>query len=177
MPDCQHRWKMTNVHFGFTVFERCSHCQQVRTYYSTQDTWDEYREGDCTWTIVENAQNLRFDLECETCQQAVSFADLRGLMYCTSCMDDCQVECVRKELERQKTWILVALPHDPGRPVGADKLAILTDYFNQRRDTRRSRIKIVGFDLVKTMSLCKGDFIRDVGMLSPEPVVERSPLL
>jgi hypothetical protein len=180
MNDCLHQWKMTNVQFGFTVFERCSHCQAVRTYFSPKDTWDEYREGGCTWSIVENAQTLRFDLQCETCKKLVSFEDLLGLMYCTSCMEDCPVECTRKAMEAQKTWILVAfgyLPISTDKPFSQEKLDILTDYFNQRRDTSLSKIKIIPFNLIKKFSMCRGEFIHDVGMLSPEPVVERKQLL
>jgi hypothetical protein len=179
MTQCQHAWKMTNAQYGFTVFERCSHCHGVRTYYAAQDTWDEYREGGCTWSIVENAQTLRFDLECEKCQQQVDFKDLMGLMYCTSCMEDCEVECAQKALAPQKTWILAAfgfLPHAPETEISAARLEILTDYFNQRRDTSRSRVKILPFSLIKQVSLCHGELIHDIGMLSPEPFPERKPL-
>jgi hypothetical protein len=170
---------MTDIRYGFTVFERCSHCQGVRTYYAEQDTWDEYREGGCTWSIVENAQTLRFDLECEKCQQRVDFGDLLGLMYCTSCMEDCEVERARKALEVEKTWVLVAfgfLPHAPETEISAERLGILTEYFNQRRDPSRSRVKILPFSLIKKIPLCRGELIHDVGMLSPEPSLERKPL-
>ena len=175
MDNCQHAWKMTNTQLGFTVFEQCAHCQRVRSYYSEQDTWDEYREGDCTWRIVENAQSLRFDLECVRCRRQVTYGELRGLLYCTSCMEDCEVERVRKRLEADRTMILVAMPHDRSLPVAQAKLDILTDYFNQRRDTSRSKVKIIAYDLIKTISLCRGEFIRDTGMLTLEPVVERPP--
>jgi len=180
MSDCQHSWKMTNVQFGFSVFERCSHCQSLRTYYSSQDTWDQYQEGEHSWSIVENAQTLRFDLECRLCHRRESFQDLLGLMYCTSCLPDCEAERIRKEAEKNRTWILVAFSHLPDglkHPVGEDRLAILSDYFNQRRDTTRSTIRFIPFTRIKKISLCRGEFIHDVGMLSLEPQTERKALL
>ena len=71
----------------------------------------------------------------------------------------------------------VGFIHKAGRqPITQRKLEILTDYFNQRRDTSRSRIKILSFELIADLSHCRGDFIHDVGMLSTEPPKERQPL-
>ena len=170
---------MVDVQFGFSVFERCSHCQELRTYFSTQDTWDQYKEGDCTWSIVENAQTIRFNLECALCQRRESFQDLLGLMYCTSCLPDCAVEKIRKRAEKKRTWILVAfsnLPDGLRTPISKKRLEILSEYFNQRRDTSRSTISFVSVDRIKKVALCRGEFIHDVGMLSPEPLVERKSL-
>lgn len=179
MPECRHQWKMTNIQFGFTVFEKCSHCQNVRTYFSPNDTWDEYREGQCLWSIVENAQTFRFDLQCSACSRIESFSELLGLLYCTGCLPDCQVEIIRKECEVKRTWVLVAfgfLPEAKTKPIPAYKLQILSDHFNQRRDTSRSSVKIVWFDLIKSLPLCRGEFIHDVGLLSLEEPEERKPL-
>jgi len=179
MSQCQHAWRMVDVQFGFSVFERCSHCQGLRTYFSTQDTWDQYKEGDCTWSIVENAQTIRFNLECTLCQRRENFQDLLGLMYCTSCMPDCEVEKIRKRAEKKRTWILVAfsnLPDGLRTPISKKRLEILGTYFNQRRDTSRSTIRFVSFDRIQKIALCRGEFIHDVGMLSQKPLVERKPL-
>jgi len=179
MPECRHRWEMTNIQFGFTVFERCSHCQNVRTYYSSRDTWDEYREDLCVWGIVENAQTFRFDLRCSECNRFESFEDLLGLLYCTGCMADCKVEIIRKECQENGVFLLVAfgyLPEAGERPVPHDKLQILTDYFNARRNTARSTIRIVWFDLIESLAQCRGEFIHDVGMFSLEPPEERKQL-
>jgi hypothetical protein len=95
-----------------------------------------------------------------------------GFLFCTSCMDDCEVERLQKKYELGKTWVLVAFGHFPEvktNPIPAYKLDILTDYFNQRRDASRSRMKIVSFELIEDLSRCKGEFIHDVGMLSEEP--------
>jgi hypothetical protein len=179
---CGHQWEMTNIQFGFVVFEKCFHCNGLRTYFSAEEVpilGDKYREGDHFWSRVENAQSFRFDLKCTKCDHLEKFDDLMGLLHCTGCLPDCEVEILRKKYEVEKTWILVAfgfLPQAKTEPIPSYKLDILTDYFNQRRDTSRSRIKIVSFNLIKDLSLCKGDFIHDVGMLSLEPPKDRKPL-
>ncbi|MBE0646066.1 MAG: hypothetical protein IH600_18435 [Bacteroidetes bacterium] len=179
MAECVHEWKMTNRQFGFVVYERCSCCQVVRAYYSPQDTWDDYMEEGHHWSIVENAQTFRFDLECVECGVYVDLSDLLGLMYCTSCMEDCEVEIQRKKYEAERTFVLVGfgyLPESMSKPISEGKLQILSEYFNQRRDTSRSRIKIIPNSLIPAISRCRGEFIHDVGMLSLEPPGERKPL-
>ncbi len=179
MAECTHQWKLTNIQFGFVVYERCSNCQIVRSYFSEQDTWDDYIEDNHHWSIVENAQTFRFDLKCENCDEYTAFDDLMGLMYCTSCLEDCEVEILRKQYEADKTWILVGfgqLPESMTEPFSSEKLQILSDYFNQRRDTSRSTIKIIPNSLIEKISLCRGEFIHDVGMLSLEPPGERKPI-
>jgi hypothetical protein len=182
MSKCQHQWEMTNIQFGFVAFEKCFHCNDLRTYFTTEDTpilGDKYREGDHYWSRVENAQSFRFDLQCAKCNHTEKFEDLMGLLHCTSCLPDCEVEILRKKLEAERTWIVVAfgfLPRAKTEPIPPHKLEMLTDYFNQHRDTSRSRIKVVPFNLIKDLSRCKGDFIHDVGMLSLEPPPGRKPL-
>jgi hypothetical protein len=63
------------------------------------------------------------------------------------------------------------------KKIPQERLTILDDYFNQRRDTSRSTIKFLSYDLIENFSFCKGEFIFDVGMLSTEPPKERKPLL
>jgi hypothetical protein len=182
MTDCQHVWEMTNTKFGFVVFEKCFHCNQLRTYFSVEESpvlGDKYREGDHYWSRIENAQSFQFDLRCKKCSRLEKFQDLMGLLFCTGCLPDCEVEIQRKKYEAERTWVLVAfgfLPKAKNEPIPPLRLKILEDYFNQRRDTSRSRIAILPFNLIKDLSLCKGDFIHDVGMLSLEPPEERKPL-
>lgn len=179
MADCEHRWDMTDKRFGFVVFEKCFHCSGIRTFFSTEEApvlWDKYREGDCFWNRVEVAQSFQFNLKCAECGLVEKFDDLMGLLFCTSCMEDCEVERLQKKYEKEKTWVVVAFGHFPEikrNPIPPRKLDILTDHFNQRRDTTRSRIKVLSFDLVKDLSLCKGVFVHDVGMLSEKPPQER----
>ena len=173
---------MTNIQFGFVVFEKCFHCNGLRTYFSVEDIpilGDKYREGDCFWSRVENAQSFRFDLQCTRCNHVEKFDEFMGLMHCTGCLDDCPVEILRKKYEAERTWVLVAfgfLPREEGKPLPSYKIDIITDYFNQVRDTSRSRIKIISYDLIGDLSRCKGDFMHDVGMLSLEPPEPRKSL-
>jgi hypothetical protein len=95
-------------------------------------------------------------------------------------MPDCEVEIIQKQLEADKTWVLVAfgfIDKKKAEPMSTQKLDFLTDYFNQHRDTSRSKIKIISYNLIKDLSRCRGDFMHDVGMLSQEaPLPERKPL-
>jgi hypothetical protein len=183
MSDCDHLWEMTNIQYGFIVFEKCYHCSQVKTYFSEQDRptrGDEYKDGDHYWSVMENAQSFQFDLRCKKCGQIEPFHDLMGLLQCTECLPDCEVRMIQRKLSGEKTWIMVAfgfLPEAKKTPIPAPRLEILSDYFNQRRDTSRSRIKIVSFNLITDVTLCRGEFIYDIGMLSPEEIQDRKPLL
>ena len=179
MSNCQHIWDMINIQFGFIVFEKCFHCNGLRTYFSVEDNpilGDRYREGDCHWTRMENAQSFRFDLQCTKCTHMEKFDDLMGLLHCTGCLPDCELDILRKKYETERTWTIVAfgfLPEAETTPIPEYKLDILTDYFNQRRDTLRSKIKVLSFNLIKDLPRCRGDFIYDVGMLSQEPLKDR----
>jgi hypothetical protein len=171
---------MVNVTFGFVVFERCSHCLNVRTYFSVDEASDAYREGECRYATVEHAQSLRFDLRCRKCEVIEPFSDLMGLMYCTECLEGCEVMRIQQELLRKRAWPIVAFGHLPeakAKPFPPGKLEALTDYFNQRRDVSRSRVEVVPFHLIKDISMCKGEFIHDVGVLSSEPEPVRKHLL
>jgi hypothetical protein len=172
---------MVNIEYGFVVFERCSHCNTVRSHFSLDGVFgDEYREGDCLFSDVKSAQSFRFDVQCTECDIVVKYRSLSGLLYCTGCLADCPVEIMQREYEAKKVWVLVAfgfLPVDSKKPFPPHLLEILTDYFNQRRDTSRSSIKIVSYDMIENFSLCKGEFLYDRGMLSLEPEVDREPLL
>jgi hypothetical protein len=183
MSECRHRWEMTSIKFGFVVFEKCYHCNGLRTYFSTENNpilGDKYREGNCFWSRVENAQSFRFDMECSDCKQIIKFDDLMGLMHCTGCLPNCEIEIIQKQLEPSKTWVLVAfgfMDKKKAEQISPEKINILTEYFNQHRDVSRSTIKIISYNLIKDLSLCRGDFIHDVGMLSQEaPSAERTPL-
>lgn len=182
MPECQHHWAMTNVEFGFVVFEKCFHCNSLETHFTSEANpilGDKYRDGDCFWSVVENAQSMRFDLQCSKCEQITKFNDLMGFLHCTGCLDNCKVELLRRKYEAERTWIMVAFGflHKQKKPLfPQQKLDILTDYFNQRRDISRSRIKILSYELIEDFSHCRGDFIHDVGMLATEPLIERKSL-
>ena len=178
---CEHLWDLANVEFGFVIYERCSHCNAVRSYFSMDDVFgDEYREGDCVFSDVRSVQSFRFDLRCTKCDIEVDYSSLAGLLYCTGCMDDCPVEKMRLECDAKKVFLLVAfgfLPVAERKPFPPHRLEILTDYFNQRRDTSRSTVELVSYEKIEKIPLCKGDFLYDRGMLSLEPETDREPLL
>ncbi len=184
MAPCQHLWKMTDIQFGFIIFERCSQCNTLRTYFSPQDhpgVGDEYREEKHTWRCMENAQSFRFNLKCKQCDKVENFYDLMGFLYCTGCLPECAIEKEQQKSLPRKKFILVAfghLPHKKSYRLDQSRLDTLSDYFNQRRDTSRSTVSILSYDLIEDFSRCKGEFIHDFGMLSLKPSPkERKPLL
>ena len=183
MSDCQHRWEMTDVRFGFVVFEKCFHCNRVRTYFTPEDLallGDKYREGGHFWSRVENAQTFRFGLRCSACGELEKYDDLMGLLFCTGCLSECRIEARRMKLEAEGAHMILAcgflgeLQLKPSQ-IAVHKLERLAAYFNQRREPSRSRIAVVPFDLEEGFSRCKGEFLHDVGMLSQEPPAGRKP--
>ncbi|MBI9043662.1 MAG: hypothetical protein JEZ06_04205 [Anaerolineaceae bacterium] len=183
MTDCQHEWKMINVQYGFVCYEKCYQHNEIRTFFSTEENpilGDEYREGSCIWSRIENAQSFRFDMQCTKCDEVEKFDDLMGFMYCTGCLASCDIDILRRKYEEERTWIMVAFgyfPESKTNPLPQYKLDILSNYFNQRRDTTRSRIKILAFNLIEDLSRCKGEFMHDVGMLTPDvPPQDRKTL-
>jgi hypothetical protein len=76
------------------------------------------------------------------------------------------------ELEAERTWVYVAfgfLPIDEKKQLSKEKITILEDYFNQRRKSSTSRIKIVSHDMVKSYDTCYAEVIRDLDLLSLTP--------
>jgi hypothetical protein len=181
MAMCEHLWEMDGVQFGFVAFERCFHCNGLRTYFTREPApflGEEYREGACYWSRVENAQSFHFGLRCARCGAREAFDDLMGLLYCTGCDPQCKVEQLRQQHEAAGAWILVAfgfIDKQELMPLSPTRLAILTDYFNQRRDPTRRKVRLLSFELITDFSRCEGDFLHDVGMLSLQPPPPRRP--
>jgi hypothetical protein len=171
---CAHRWEMINVVYGFMITEKCFHCEKVSTYFTLEERppLEEYREGDCYWNVMETAQTIRFDLKCNQCGCVEKFDELAGLMMCTGCDEDCNVEFLRSKLESERTWVYVAfgfLPVESKKQLSEEKIAILEDYFNQRRKSSTSQIKIVTYEMVNNIATCYGEVIKDMYMLSLTP--------
>jgi len=181
MSLCQHRWEMDDVQFGFVAFERCFHCNGLRTFFSLEPTpviGDEYREGQCYWSRAENAQSFRFGLRCSRCGERQTFDELMGLLFCTGCDAECKVDELRRQHETAGSWVLVAfgfMDREKRASVPEAKLEALADYFNQRRDPSRKQVRLVSYELIGDFSRCEGDFLHDVGMLSLQPPPPRRP--
>lgn len=182
---CTHSWLMINITFGFVAFEKCYHCDGIRTFFLQEQPpilGEKYREGSHFWSRVENAQSFRFDLYCNRCSKVERFHDLMGLLHCTGCLPECPVDALRRQCEAERKWLLVAFGYlpdaqGPPQPIPEDRLRMLSDYFNQRRRTGRAPVEVVPFTLIPDVSRCRGDFLHDVGMLSQQPPGERQSLL
>jgi len=183
MAGCQHRWEMADVEFGFVAFERCFHCDGLRTFFSPEQApflGEEYREGRCFWRRVENAQSLRFSLRCARCGERHTLEELMGLLHCSGCDPACEIDRLRLQAEAAGEWVLVGFgfaDKNGAIPIPQAKLEILADYFNQRRAASRPRLRLLSFEQIGELSRCHGDFLHDVGMLSLEPPPPRKSLL
>ena len=169
-----HQWEMANVKYGFMITEKCFHCDKIATYFSDKEKppLEEYREEDHFWNVVESAQSVQFDLKCSGCGHIEEYNDLMGLMMCTGCDEKCEVDVLMKKLEPERTWVYVAfgfLPIDEQRQLSKEKIAILENYFNHRRKSSRSRIKLVSNKMVTSYATCYAEVIRDLDLLSLTP--------
>ena len=167
---CSHSWKMVNIAYGFVITEKCYQTDKVATYFTFEHKppLEEYREGDHFWNVMESAQSFRFDLKCTKCGLITTFDELMGLMMCTGCDKTCEVDIIRKKLASDRTWVYVAfgfLPINERKQLTQEKILILENYFNQRRKSSKSRIKIVSHEMVKNFATCYAEVIKDIDML------------
>ena len=168
---CQHLWEMTNKKPCFIITEGCFECNKISSYFSFEEKppVEEYRDEKHFWNVIEYAQSIRFDLQCKKCGKLVNMKELAGIMMCPGCEDNCKVYSLMLELEKERTWVYVAfgfLPYDERKQLNNEQISVLEDYFNQRRKSTTSKIKIVSGDLIEDISLCYADMIKDVDMLS-----------
>jgi hypothetical protein len=170
---CKHKWKMTNVKYGFLVNEKCYHCGMLRTYFTSEDVppKEEHKEGEHYWNYAGSAQSIKFDMECTDCGDVVSFEKLMGLMQCMYCDDRCYFNTISKICESQNIWVYGAISFDVGQDADLtpEKLVVLTDYFTSRLRTPGKKIIVLPGSLRKNEETCHGLILRDVGMLSLEP--------
>ena len=168
---CIHQWEMVNTCPGFILTETCHKCNLVSTYFSREDNppLEEYRDGDHFWNVMTSAQSVRFDLKCKLCNTLVTFDELSSLMLCTGCKTDCDVYKLLQKYSGERTWIYVAFgfkPFSDKTKLSNEKIAILEDYFNKRRKSSKSSIKIVPYEMINDPDSCTGEFIMDTSMLS-----------
>ena len=173
MPEiaCSHQWEMVDVKYGFIVTEKCFHCSKVSNYFTYEHIppLEEYREGDHFWNFMDSSQTIRFSLKCSKCDLIIPYNELAGLKLCTDCVDGCKVNDLRKTLEREfyvKRIIHCFLPIEERKYLSREKMQYLEDYFNQRRKSSKSKIKIVSQELVKNIDSCYSETILDKDMLS-----------
>lgn len=171
---CSHLWEMINVQSGFIITENCFRCNKTSTYFSFEERppLEEYRDGEHFWNIMESAQSIRFDLKCRYCNKIIQYGELSGLMMCTGCDEKCEIAKLMKKLEKKRTWVYVAFgffPVTERKQISTEKISILEEYFNQRRKSSRSKIKIVSSEMIENIATCFAELIKDVGMLSLAP--------
>lgn len=170
---CRHLWKKTNLRDGFIVTENCYHCKRTRVYFSYEDAppKDEYKEGEHYFNYAGSAQSMKFDLECEKCKKVVTLEELMGLMQCVGCDKACHLNILSRICEGQNVWVYAALAYKEGEEIDlpVDKLEVLTSHFTSRLRTPGKKILVVPGSLRKSPDTCRGEMLRDVGMLSLTP--------
>lgn len=170
---CQHIWRMTDVKDGFIVTERCYHCNLLRTYFSFEETppKEEYKEGDHYWDYAGSAQSIKFNMRCSCCGKAVSFESLMGLMLCSGCDAGCYINIISRICEGQNIWVYAGLSYSSGdqADLPVEKLEVLTNYFTSRLRTPGKKILVLPGSLRRNPETCRGEILKDVGMLSLTP--------
>jgi hypothetical protein len=171
---CTHQWEMVNACPGFILTETCHKCNLITTYFSKEDNppLEEYKDGEHFWNVMTSAQSVRFDLECKLCKSLVSFDELYSLMLCTGCKTDCKVFDLLERVPGRSVWVYVAFGFKPFQDklqLSDEKISILEDYFNIRRRSSKSSIRIVSHDMIDDLDSCTGGFIMDELLLSLAP--------
>ena len=170
---CQHKWQMAGVKDGFIVTEKCYHCNGLRTFFSFEETppKEEYREDSHYWEYAGSAQSIKFSLKCGACGEVVTFEDLMGLMQCAGCDAACHINIISRICEGQNIWVYGGLSYQSGAEVDlpAEKLEAVTAYFTSRLRTPGKKILVLPGSLRKNPETCRGDILKDVGMLSLTP--------
>jgi len=170
---CDHQWEMVNAQPGFIITEICHKCNLVTTHFSKEENppLEEYRDGEHFWNVMASAQSVSFNLQCKLCKSLISFEELSSLMLCTGCKTDCKVFKLLKRSSDHSVWVYVAFgfkPYKDKMQLSKEKLKILEDYFNMKRRSTKSSIKIVSFEMIDDLDSCSGGFIMDEFLLSLE---------
>ena len=167
---CLHIWGMVNVARGLIVMKKCFHCGKVSTCFCFHDKLplEPSHEGEHFWNFMEGSPAFHFDLKCINCGILVKLEELVGLMMCTGCDERCEVDVLRRKLEREGTQVCIALgcrPIDERKQLPDEKIAILQEYLVQQGKSLKSRIKIVSHKMVKSIGSCYAQVINDMDML------------
>ena len=115
---------------------------------------------------------LKFNLKCSECGEEVVLDELLGLMSCSGCTADCNFNMIARICEGQRIWVYGALLYereDERKPETAGKLAVLSQYFNDRIRTPGKKILVMPGWLIKDFDMCRCTVLEDVGMFETEP--------
>jgi hypothetical protein len=101
----------------------------------------------------------------------VSFEELMGLMQCVGCDAACHLNILSQICEGQNIWVYAALSYQAGEEIDlpVEKLAVITSHFTSRLRTPGKKILAVPGSLRKSPDTCRGEMMKDVGMLSLTP--------
>ncbi len=170
---CKHSWTMEDVRYGFIVVEKCYHCNEERSYFAAEHTppKEEYREGEHFWDYMGSSQSVQFNLKCGKCGEVIRLGELLGLMTCSHCTPDCDLHRISRICESQRIWVYGALTFSPDEIATEEmpqKLATLSQYFNDRVRTEGKKILVLPGWLIKDIDVCRGTVLKDVGMYQVE---------
>ena len=170
---CSHIWEMVNVSDGLIVMKKCFHCNKVSTCFAFhhESPLEACREGDHFWNFVESDESFHFDLKCSKCETLVKFDESVGLMICTGCDEACEVDVLKRELEPEKALVCIAVgrrPIEERKQLSDEKFAVLEEFFNQRSKASKCKIKIVPHKMVRDITKCYADVIKDMDTLFTE---------
>ena len=176
MPDkrCAHNWKMIDVQSGFIVTEKCFNTGEYVDYFSMEDVppMQEYREGDKYWIVMGADQSIRFKLKCTKCNKEIKYDNLLGIMQCTACTPDCQLNILTKVAKENRIYVYAALCFQTKPNVveylTLEQLSALNKLYNARLARPNKKILIVSSSLRMLPKTCKGEIFKDVGLLSEE---------
>ncbi|MHC4619202.1 MAG: hypothetical protein ACYTEQ_15770 [Planctomycetota bacterium] len=163
---CSHVWEMVNVASGLIVMKQCFHCGKVSTCFCFHDKLplEPCREEEHFWNFLEGDPAFHFDLKCNGCGTLVKLRELVGLVRCVGCDEKCEVNRLRREAEADGISVLVALgrrPIDERKPLPAEKIAVLQEYFDHGTDSLKAKIKVVPHEMVRNIACCYAEVIKD----------------
>lgn len=156
---CEHNWEMENVARGLIVMKKCYHCGKISScfcYHDKQPVEPCYEEGHF-WNFMEGDPTFHFDLKCSKCDTLVRYDKIVGLMICTGCDERCRVDELKRKLEPAGVVVVIALgprPVDERGSLGDDKIGILQDYFDQKSDFLKNKVRVVHHRMVKDLDRC-----------------------
>lgn len=158
--ECDHRWVQTNQQEGFLYIEYCYHCKRFRGFFSAESCYlgDEYVENKHRWNYYFSSRSMKFDLMCAKCRTNVVMDDLLGIMCCSGCTDQCQMNLITKLAKESHICVLAALFETPLKGEAADwsRYKILNQYYRDEFKDRGQRFLILPDQFrCQSMGWCK----------------------